>query len=175
MTDIEDDMADSQGRSWHIRLDSLIAEKGWANAELERRSGVPRKRIGEYRAGKSEPSGVALARMAKALGTTVEYLITGEDPLAGFGSAAAAGRERAIQLSEAQGRAFDPVIRPRPVPGGGAPSAYDRAALTFDAATRIARWEPPEEIRIALMNILVHHDISADQLAILLTAIAPPE
>lgn len=169
-------IAEGQELSWWHRLDLRIRDLGWKNAELERRSGVSSKRIGEYRAGKAEPSASSMARMAEALGVSVEYLMTGEQPLgASFGSAAAAGAARASQLAEREGRPFDPVLRPRPVPGKGEPSAYDRAAIVLDQAIRIAGWEPPEDLRVALMNILVAHDIRVDQVADLIAAAAPPE
>jgi hypothetical protein len=117
---------------------------------------------------KTMPRADAAVRIAKALGMSVEYLMTGETIPPG---SAVAGAQKVLR--EHGGRAFDPVHRPRPVPGQGEPSAYDRAALTFDRAARLAGFEPSEPVRVAMMQILFRHDIDAESVALLLEAVAP--
>jgi hypothetical protein len=119
---------------------------------------------------KTMPRADAAVRIAKALGMSVEYLMTGETIPPG---SAVAGAQQVLRDHGA--RAFDPVHRPRPIPGKGEPTAYDRAAITFDEATRIAQWEPPEAVRVAMMQILFRHDIDAESVALLLEAVAPEE
>jgi hypothetical protein len=113
------------------------------------------------------PRADTLLRVADALGVSVEWLLTGASPFPG--ASVAAGAQAALR--EVQGRAFDPVHRPLPVPPKGEPTAYDRAALTLDAAYRRSGVEPSEALRIALMSILIRHEISADELVLLLDAI----
>lgn len=59
------------------RIQRLILEKGITVAELERRVGVSNATISRWQ--KSIPSADKLQRVAKELGTTMDYLVTGNE------------------------------------------------------------------------------------------------
>lgn len=63
---------------WYTRLNDALEEKGWTQAELARRSGVPVESIRKYVQGKVEkPRGNILEKLADALGKTVTWLRDG--------------------------------------------------------------------------------------------------
>jgi transcriptional regulator with XRE-family HTH domain len=150
--------------AWGARIESLL--DGRTLVWLAEQTGIDKRTIGDILS-KSMPGADKAVRIAQALGCSVEYLLSGEGAFPG--ASVAAGAQAALR--EAQGRAFDPVYRPLPVPPKGEPTAYDRAALTLDAAYRRSGVEPSEALRIALMSILIRHEISADELVLLLDAI----
>jgi transcriptional regulator with XRE-family HTH domain len=60
----------------HIRVEELREAKGWSQAELARRSGVPQPTISRIEAGESGSISLAnLERLADALGVDAGYLI----------------------------------------------------------------------------------------------------
>ncbi|NLY20707.1 MAG: helix-turn-helix transcriptional regulator [Tissierellia bacterium] len=59
------------------RVKKLVATKGISLAELERRTGLGNGTISRW--DKSLPTGDKLQRVAKELGTTIDYLVSGED------------------------------------------------------------------------------------------------
>ena len=58
-------------------IKTLAAEKGLTMRELSDRSGVPYSAMAEWNA--SVPNAVALAKVCKALGTSVEAVLEGVD------------------------------------------------------------------------------------------------
>jgi transcriptional regulator with XRE-family HTH domain len=137
-------------------------------ADLARASGISTSMISQIWNGQSAPGGPNLVKLASALGVAPSDLVP-DSPLPG--TSAVAGAQQVLRDRGA--RPFDPVHRPKPVPGQGEPSAYDRAALTFDRAARLAGFEPSEPVRVAMMQILFRHDIDAESVALLLEAVAP--
>jgi len=61
------------------RMEYCAAKVGNA-ARLSRESGISRRAIGDYLAGRAEPSRPRLVAIAKAAGVCVEWLATGEGP-----------------------------------------------------------------------------------------------
>ncbi len=59
------------------RIKELVQEKGMSIAELERKSDISNGTIARWN--KHLPSGDKLQRVAKTLGTTIDYLINGEN------------------------------------------------------------------------------------------------
>lgn len=73
-----EEKSSEQAKILATRIDARAIELGLtSNAEIERRGGGNRKRVGDWRAGKSEPGGIALVRLANALETTAEFLVSG--------------------------------------------------------------------------------------------------
>lgn len=59
------------------RIKALVIDKGMSIAELERKSDISNGTIARWN--KHLPSGDKLQRVAKTLGTTIDYLVNGED------------------------------------------------------------------------------------------------
>lgn len=67
--------------NWNERLQKALADKGWSNAELARRSGVSYDSVSKYlKGGVSKPRGDALELLAVALGVDSLWLEKGIDP-----------------------------------------------------------------------------------------------
>ena len=62
---------------------TLRKEKGWSQGDLAKQSGVSREMIGKYERGENIPSIDVAAKMAEALGVTLDYL-AGETSSAAF-------------------------------------------------------------------------------------------
>src|SRR5262245_40379608 len=54
--------------------------RGWSRVDLARRLGVRRDRLAKWELGKNPPPVAMLAPLARALGITVDELVTGEPP-----------------------------------------------------------------------------------------------
>ena len=66
---------------FNVRLRQRAADLGISNAEAARRVGLAERRYANYTAGEREPDLVTLARIAKTLETTPDYLLGfGETP-----------------------------------------------------------------------------------------------
>jgi transcriptional regulator with XRE-family HTH domain len=62
------------------RIVRLRQRRGWSRVELARRLGVRRDRLAKWELGKNPPPLAMLAPLARALGMTVDELVTGEPP-----------------------------------------------------------------------------------------------
>lgn len=171
------EQSDNADSSEHLQEDlrvSGIASRirdrlgGQAPAVFARENGIPSSTIDSVLRGTIPRADNAL-RIARALGCSVDWLLTGKN--AGLPSTADAARSEVQALRERKSPPFDPVSRPRPMLPKDEPTAYDRAALTLDEAIRIISWEPPESIRRSLMPILFAHRIDAALVAYLLEAV----
>jgi transcriptional regulator with XRE-family HTH domain len=81
------------------RVHRLRREKGLRRAELAKRLGVSRQRVGNWERGLNTPSFGVLPRLARELGVTVDELITGEPGISG--GLSPEKRKEAGQLLEA--------------------------------------------------------------------------
>ena len=63
------------------RFEDLLKRKGMKVADLSRITGLTSTVFSEWKSGKSIPKTDKLIKIAKALNTTVEYLVTGEDSI----------------------------------------------------------------------------------------------
>jgi transcriptional regulator with XRE-family HTH domain len=61
-------------------FDDLLKSKNMTAADITRMTGISSTVFSEWKKGKSVPKTDKLILIAKALGTTVEYLMTGEKP-----------------------------------------------------------------------------------------------
>ncbi len=61
-------------------FDDLLKSKNLTAADITRMTGISSTVFSEWKKGKSVPKTDKLILIAKALGTTVEYLMTGEKP-----------------------------------------------------------------------------------------------
>ena len=61
-------------------FDDLLKSKNMTAADITRMTGISSTVFSEWKKGKSVPKTNKLILIAKALGTTVEYLMTGEKP-----------------------------------------------------------------------------------------------
>lgn len=61
------------------RFEDLLKRKGLKVADLSRLTGLSSTVFSEWKSGKSIPKTDKLIKIAKALDTTVEYLVTGEN------------------------------------------------------------------------------------------------
>lgn len=80
--------------SWAVRANDALQKRGWSEAELARRAGVPKESLYKQLQGKVEnPRGDTIRRIANALGVHEFWLRTGRGPkvssvpLVGFVSA----------------------------------------------------------------------------------------
>jgi transcriptional regulator with XRE-family HTH domain len=59
------------------RIAALRRAAGWNQAELAQRLQISSSAVGMYEQGRREPSADILVRMARVLGVSVDYLLTG--------------------------------------------------------------------------------------------------
>jgi transcriptional regulator with XRE-family HTH domain len=156
LADISAEKPAGQAETWSARLDALMKAMDLNNAQLERRCGVGRKRIGEYRSGEAEPAATALHRIAKALGTTVEWLIEGEGD-----------RPTAISGVAEPSHAFADPPRSEIV---GMGERMRLAQLQLEEATQAVGVIPDEALRQVLYGLLFKHRIPVEDVAIILSA-----
>ena len=64
----------------YLIFEELLKSKGMTAADVTRITGISSTVFSEWKKGKSVPKTDKLILIAKALGTTVEYLMTGEKP-----------------------------------------------------------------------------------------------
>lgn len=64
------------------RILRLRRSMGWDQAGLAERTGIKPSQISKYERGQYEPKLATLSRLAAVLGTSADYLITGEEPAA---------------------------------------------------------------------------------------------
>lgn len=62
------------------RISLLRHRRKWSQAELARRVGTTTRQISNFERGSREPKTDLLGRLAEALGSTTDFLITGHDP-----------------------------------------------------------------------------------------------
>lgn len=62
------------------KFEELLAIKGYTAADVTRLTGISSTVFSEWKKGKSTPKTDKLILIARCLGTTVEYLMTGEKP-----------------------------------------------------------------------------------------------
>lgn len=62
------------------RYCELRDKKGYKDADISKNTGITKSTFTDWKNGKSKPNAEKLILIAKALGTTVEYLMTGEKP-----------------------------------------------------------------------------------------------
>ena len=62
------------------RIRQLRLRKDWSQEDLAKRTGTSRGQIGKYEREDSEPKLGLLSRIAEALETTTDFLITGREP-----------------------------------------------------------------------------------------------
>ena len=62
------------------RIRRLRRLKKWSQGDLAARAGTKATFISKYETGVYEPKSILLGRIAEALGTTTDFLITGQDP-----------------------------------------------------------------------------------------------
>lgn len=70
----------SSSESLGHRIQTLRRKRKWNQGELAASVGVARIQISRYERGAHEPKPDMLGRIAAALGTTADFLITGQDP-----------------------------------------------------------------------------------------------
>lgn len=68
------------------RIRRLRKEKKWTQEDLEEAAKVDQSTLSGIEKRGAMPSGDTLVRLARALGTSAEYVLTGEDPLWPFAS-----------------------------------------------------------------------------------------
>ncbi len=81
MSDTTSDPAVEQGAGERIRAARQAA--GLTQADLARAVGVSRSAVAQWETDRSGQVGGNLARIARVLGTAVEYLLTGQQPAGG--------------------------------------------------------------------------------------------
>lgn len=57
----------------------LLDEKGLKNADVSRATGISNMTLSDWKRGKSEPKTKNMQKIADFLGTTLSYLVTGEE------------------------------------------------------------------------------------------------
>lgn len=57
----------------------LLDEKGLKNADVARATGISNMTLSDWKRGKSEPKTKNMQKIADFLGTTLSYLVTGEE------------------------------------------------------------------------------------------------
>ena len=62
------------------RYCKLRDSQGLTDAEIARQSGLNKSTFSDWKSGKGTPKADKLLPIAKCLGTTIEYLMTGENP-----------------------------------------------------------------------------------------------
>ncbi|MCR5236428.1 MAG: helix-turn-helix domain-containing protein [Lachnospiraceae bacterium] len=62
------------------RFAELLNERGKRPSDLTEATGISSTVFSEWKSGKSQPKVDKLVKIARYLGTSVEYLVTGEDP-----------------------------------------------------------------------------------------------
>lgn len=62
------------------RILQIRSRRGWSQGQLAARVGSTRTQISKYERGAYEPKFDLLGRIAEALGTTTDFLITGREP-----------------------------------------------------------------------------------------------
>lgn len=62
------------------RIRQLRLQRGWSQRALAARTGMRGSQISKHETGLSDPKPVILSRIAEALETTTDFLITGHDP-----------------------------------------------------------------------------------------------
>jgi transcriptional regulator with XRE-family HTH domain len=62
------------------RIGRLRRKRGWSQAELAERAGAQAHQISKYERGDYRPGLEMLSRIAEALETTTDFLITGQEP-----------------------------------------------------------------------------------------------
>ena len=62
------------------KFEELLTIKGYTAADVTRLTGISSTVFSEWKKGKSTPKTDKLILIARCLGTTVEYLMTGEKP-----------------------------------------------------------------------------------------------
>lgn len=70
----------SSSESLGHRIQTLRRKRKWDQGKLAESVGVSRMQISRYERGAHEPKLEMLGRLADALGTTADFLITGQDP-----------------------------------------------------------------------------------------------
>ena len=60
------------------RIAALRRAAGWNQAELAQRLRISPSAVGMYEQGRREPSGEMLVQLARVLGVSVDYLLTGQ-------------------------------------------------------------------------------------------------
>lgn len=64
----------------YTRYCILRDEKGLKDADVSKETGITKSTFTDWKKGKSKPNADKVLLIAKVLGTTVEYLMTGEEP-----------------------------------------------------------------------------------------------
>lgn len=77
-------------------ISDLREQRGWAQKDLARESGISRVMVGKYERGEAVPSIEAAKKIARAFGVTLDYL-------AGEASSAAFDRKTVLRLQEIEG------------------------------------------------------------------------
>lgn len=62
---------------WAERIASLRSRLGWSQSELARRLNISPSTVGMYEQGRREPSVEMLVSLARTLGVSMDFLITG--------------------------------------------------------------------------------------------------
>ena len=61
-------------------VEKLLKKKGWKISDLQKATGIPYSTFTDWKAGRYTPKLDKLQKIADALGTTVTYILTGEEP-----------------------------------------------------------------------------------------------
>ena len=72
--------AQNAARALGERIVRFRGGRGWSRVDLARRLGVRRDRLAKWELGKNPPPLAMLAPLARALGVTLDELVTGEPP-----------------------------------------------------------------------------------------------
>lgn len=110
---------------------------------------------------RKSPGADKILKIAQALGTTVEYLMTGHHPPPAFGSVVAGAQRELMRLSE-------------PSPAAPSESPYEIARRHLENAMQQAGLIPSESVRQALIALLARCDVPPEYIADLLIALKRP-
>lgn len=66
--------------NFHTRLMATRAEKGMSQAELADKAGIAPAQLSRYESGRNKPRGEIVARLARALEVSMQWLCTGDIP-----------------------------------------------------------------------------------------------
>ena len=81
------------------RFVSLLEEKKLKPADVTKATGIKSTVFSEWKKGKSSPNADKLLKIARYLNTTVEYLMTGEEPHTASGSFPLSEQEKRLVVA----------------------------------------------------------------------------
>lgn len=133
---------------------------------VARQAGIPASTMHSIMHG-TIPRADNAVRLASALGCSVEWLITGEDPKP-------QGGPRPITVGERPRLVYgDELSQPSDATIAAQGNRYRRALATLEGAIEQSGVTPADGLRQVLLSLLFRHEISVEDLAQLLYAASP--